>query len=173
MNTPTHLAAGALVAQAALATTTGISNRWAKQIVMPATFVGAVFAHLALDEIPHYNWIVYLTWFHSLPFHWLIREAVFALPVVLIALYCGRDRWVLTCFALLGSMYPDLEKVAFVDFHIPKSLVIFRAHSLQLSGHTAGLPQWLLITLELSVLAVLIAGGVAIYRHRRQPKQFA
>ena len=163
MNTPTHLAAGVVVAQAVL------RLKCPRIVAGGLGVVAGALSHLALDAVPHYNWIVYLSWFRGLPFHWLIREAVFALPVVAVAVWLGRDRWGLTGLALCGSLYPDFEKVAYVDFHIPRQLVIFRAHSLQLSSHTCGWPRPALVGLEVAMLAALLV--VAFWLARRQ--QFA
>lgn len=144
--------------------------KWTLLLIVPATLALGATSHLALDAIPHYNWIVYLNWFHGLPFHWLIRDAVLSIPVVIIALYCGRDYLILVCLALFGSMYPDFEKVAYGDFHIPESLVIFRSHSLQLSANTGGLSHWLLITIEITVLALLLTATAIVSQRRMRSK---
>lgn len=154
MNTLTHLAAGAVVAQAVLAV------RMPRAAALVTGVVAGALSHLALDALPHYNWIVYLSWFHGVPFHWLIREAVCALPVAIIAMWLGRDRWVVAGLVLVGSMYPDFEKVAYVDFHIARPLVMFPSHSLQLSGHTCGWPRPALVGLEVGVLVALLAVAV-------------
>lgn len=130
--------------------------------------VAGALSHLALDAVPHYNWIVYLNWFQGIPFHWLIREALCALPVAVFGLWLGRDRIVMTGLALVGSMYPDFEKVAYVDFHIPRQLVIFRAHSLELSGHTAGLPRPALVTIEMTLLVGMLAAALWLARRRQE-----
>ena len=111
---------------------------------------------MALDELPHYNWIVYMHWLSGLSHSWLIRDAILGLIIFVPVLYLGRDRWALTCLTAVAAMYPDLEKVAYQDFGLPERYVLFRAHSLQLSHHDYGLPHPLLIAFELAVMSACL-----------------
>lgn len=167
VNTPTHVIAGAFVAQTVMVYRDRHPGRLTGIGCGVTCWWLAAFSHLALDAVPHYNWIVYLNWFHELPFHWLIRDALFALPMIGIGWYAGRDYWLILALGLFGGMYPDFEKVAYVDFHMPEQLILFRSHSLQLSGHTGDLPHGYLIAIELVLLTVCVAATLVIYRCRR------
>lgn len=162
MNTPTHLAAGVVIVQAVLAT------RLPGAVAVATCLVAGALSHLALDAVPHYNWIVYLDWFQGVPFHWLIRQAVFSVPILALAVWLGRGHWWLTGLALVGCIYPDLEKVLYVDFHIPQWLVLFRGHSLSLSGYTGGWPRPVLVGVELLIMAGMVAGAILLARSRKQ-----
>ena len=126
-------------------------------------------SHLFLDALPHYNWIVYLHWLSGLPYHWLIRDALFGLSVTLPILYWGRDRWQLVCLTLFAAMYPDFEKVAHVDFALPERWVIFREHSLKLSTNDWGLPHALLIVFELCLIVLMLIAAYSLAKRRAHP----
>jgi hypothetical protein len=124
-------------------------------VALGAVVVG-VISHLLLDFLPHYAWIVYLDWFNSYPYRWLIREAacgaVVAIPILMIS---GRMRPYVLC-GMFGGLYPDIEKVLSLTFQVPDSLILFDWHSTKLSARTWGLPISILITLEcLMTLACL------------------
>ena len=44
-----------------------------------------------------------------------------------------RDHPIIALISLLGGIYPDLEKLAYFDFHLPREFVTFRYHSCYLS----------------------------------------
>lgn len=108
-----------------------------------------IASHVLLDLVPHYAWIVYLPGYEHVPFHWLIREGMVAAIVALPALFFARRFWPYALAGMVGSVYPDIEKVASVDFNLPETFILFRWHSTQLSCHDGGLPHWALITAEL------------------------
>lgn len=74
------------------------------------------------------------------------------------AIYFTRRIWPYAIAGVIGGLYPDIEKVASVDFHLPERFVIFRWHSMQLSAHHAGLPRSVLITAEVVLITVLLLG---------------
>jgi hypothetical protein len=167
MNTPTHVIAGVVVAQTVMIYRDRHPGKWTGIGCGVVCWFLAAGSHLLLDAIPHYNWIVYMNWLRDLPFHWLIRNAVFAIPMVWIGWHTGRDHWVILGLGLFGGMYPDFEKVAYVDFHIPQQLVLFPGHSLELSGHTGGWPRGVLVAIELALILGCVAATVVLYRRRR------
>jgi hypothetical protein len=160
VNTPTHIAAAGLVSATAFFADakfgTGLPIKVRLWICAAGCVVLGASSHLLLDALPHYNWIVYLHWLSDLPYHWLVRDALFGLVIVIPILYWGRDRWFLIWLTLFAAMYPDFEKVAYIDFGLPRQLVIFRGHSLQLSGNDWGLPHPWLIALEVSLIFVCL-----------------
>ena len=89
----------------------------------------------------------------TIPFHWLIREAIFGLAVALPALYLAGRAWPFVALGMLGAIYPDVEKVLSVDFHIPDQFILFAWHSTELSSRTGGLPRPLLIGSECVLIA--------------------
>ena len=122
--------------------------------ITAAVLLLGALSHLLLDLLPHYAWIVYLDWFKPIPYHWLIREAVFGLAVAVPALLMAGKAWPFVVLGMIGGMYPDVEKVLSVDFHVPDQFILFGWHSNFLSNRTLGLPIPVLIGLEL----VLITG---------------
>ncbi len=117
-----------------------------------------VVSHLLLDLMPHYAWIVFLDWFKPLPFHWLIREAVFGVAVAVPALILAGRAWPIVALGMLGALYPDVEKVLAVDFRVPEAYILFPWHSAYLSSRTGSLPEPILIGAEcLMTGAFLIA----------------
>lgn len=159
MNTPTHMVCGAFLAQALAVTF--IKDKPAKiriVVIAMSALCAGIFSHLLMDLLPHYAWIVYLDWFKPLPFHWLIREAVFGLAVAIPAFLLGGRFWPYVAIGMFGGVYPDMEKILSVDFHVPDKYILFGWHSSHLSNRTAGLPKAVLIGTEcLLVLGFLLA----------------
>ena len=159
MNTPTHIACGACLA---LALVRASSKLGRKQRTVAVIAVGAlalgIVSHLLLDLLPHYAWIVYLDGFNPLPFHWLIREAVFGLAVAVPAFWFAGKAWPFVLVGILGGMYPDFEKVLSVDFGLPGAFVLFDWHSTYLSHRTGGLPKPLLIATECLAIGGFLIG---------------
>ena len=165
MNTPTHITCGACLAQALTLTLHG-RRPTAVQCGLLAfgSFVVGIVSHLLLDLLPHYAWVVYLDWFKPLPFHWLIREGVFSLAVAIPAFLLSGKSWPYVALGLLGGIYPDVEKVLSVDFHMPQQFILFDWHSAYLSNRTAGIPKAVLIGME----CLMVAGFLlAMWRMKR------
>ena len=165
VNTPTHVAAGIWVAQMAMHRWSVTSVRqWITAGVL--CFAGGLISHLALDALPHFAWVVYLPGLESLPFHWLIQEGTLALVVAIPCLYFARTIWPCSVCAILGALYPDAEKVASVDFHVPPNWIIFKQHSMQLSSNDGGLPHAVLIAAEIALIAVFMIATMLLARKR-------
>lgn len=166
MNTPTHIVSGIWLAQIIL-------HRWpaessSRRIALGlACIAGGAVLHLAFDLLPHFAWIVYLPGFENLPFHWLIREGLATLIVAVPCLFFARANWPYVVLGMLGAIYPDVEKVAAVDFCIPDRFIMFRGHSLQLSSHDGGISHGLLILGELGLIMAMMAWTYAVARPRR------
>lgn len=155
MNTPTHIACGACLATS-LANACQRYPRTSVRVGLLAAgaLLLGLLSHLLLDLLPHYAWVVHFEGFRSLPFHWLIREAVFGIAVAIPAFILSGKAWPYVALGMLGGIYPDVEKVLSVDFHIPDRFILFAWHSTCLSSRTAGLPRSVLIGIE----CLLIAG---------------
>jgi len=170
MNTLTHVAAGGLVCQAVLFVDakfgSRLPTRWRPWLWAVAGLILGAASHLWLDALPHYNWVVYMKWLNGLPYHWLIRNALFGLVVLVPLLYWGRDRWWLVGVTVVAAMYPDVEKVAYIDLGLPQQLVIFHRHSTVLSGNHGGLPHAWLIALEMSLLAGMMITAYLVSKSR-------
>lgn len=166
VNTPTHLAAGAMLAQFLINNRKDQSIR-GRIVCGFACLMLGVASHLLLDLFPHYAWIVYLPGFEDLPFHWLIHEGVLGLLVSLPLLYFTRARWGSVTLGMVGAVYPDVEKVACVDLGMPSWMALFRWHSLTLSDRDGGLPLYVLIVAELALIAGLMLGTLAATQKRR------
>jgi hypothetical protein len=133
-------------------------------------FAVGMASHLFLDALPHNNWIVHLNWFPGVPFHWLLCEALCALPLMIFGAYVGRDHLVLLGAGVFGAMYPDFEKVAYIDFHIPQALVLFSSHSLKLSSHHGNWPLWKTVALESGLVLLMLTATVLLARRRRNER---
>ena len=161
MNTPTHVAAGLLVATLVARQVqrhSGTQHKWRVMAVSgSACLLGGIVSHFILDAIPHYAWIVYLSWLPAVPYRWLINEGVFALAVAAPMLYVVRRHWPYAIIGLFGALYPDIEKVAHLTFKMPESLVLFHDHSTHLSKYHGTQPLGLLIVLESLLMGVMLA----------------
>jgi hypothetical protein len=159
MNTPTHVACGACLAYAlTCALPQKEKTRRNVGIIAVGALALGIMSHLLLDLLPHYAWIVYLDWFKPLPFHWLIREAVFGLAVAVPAFLFAGKAWPFVAVGVFGGMYPDFEKVLSVDFHVPDAFILFDWHSGYLSNRTGGLPKPLLIVAECIIIGGALTG---------------
>jgi len=157
MNTPTHIACGACIAHIiAHASRDACVTRSKTAFIAIGVFAASVLSHLALDLLPHYAWIVYLDWFKTMPYHWLIREAVFGLAIALPALMIAGKARPFIVVGMVGGMYPDLEKVLCVDHGLTQPFILFDWHSRYLSNRTAGLPKPLLVIMECCIIAACL-----------------
>ena len=169
MNTPTHIACGACVAVAVARFGRAEHASAPRRIVLAACAVVLGLAtHLLLDLLPHRAWIVDLGWFRPMPYHWLVREALFGVAVAIPAILIAGRLWPNAVLGMFAGMYPDIEKVLFLDFHIPEWLVIFKWHSTELSNRTAGLPCAALVTIEVVLIVVFLAAMWAVRRNGRR-----
>lgn len=159
MNTPTHIACGACLAQVVAYATTGKRDTSVRvATIAAAVLLLGVVSHLLLDLLPHYAWIVYLDWFKPAPYHWLIREAVFGLAVAVPALLMAGKTWPFVVLGMAGGLFPDVEKVLAVDLHLPRQFILFDWHSTYLSKRTGGLPRPFLVAMECCLIAACFFG---------------
>ena len=157
MNSPTHIACGACLAHLIASATRGKRiSKGRTALVVGAVIAAGVLSHLALDLVPHYAWIVYLDWFKPMPYHWLVREALFGLAVGAVALWLadGERPWVM--LGMVAGMYPDVEKVLFFNHGLADTFILFDWHSRYLSNRTGGLPKPVLIAMECVLIAACL-----------------
>jgi len=133
-----------------------------------SAFAFGTLSHLVLDEMPHNNWIVHLDWFPGVPFAWLLNQVVCALPFAIMGWLVGRDHLLILGCGMVGGMYPDFEKVAYLDLQMPKEFVLFHAHSLKLSSNHGDWPFSQLVTLEVALVIAFVAGTLALASKRRR-----
>jgi hypothetical protein len=75
---------------------------------------------------------------------------------------------------MFGGIYPDVEKLLYFDFNLPRQLVIFRQHSCYLTGWRA----WelahkdVLVVFEIVVFLVLLGIIYGLARARRNHRIF-
>ena len=166
MNTPTHIAAGALFAQ--------LMINWLKLRSKPSPIWGCyclgwgIASHLLLDLVPHYAWVVYLPGIENFPFHWLIKEAALGLLVAVPLVYITRERWGCIVLGMIGAIYPDIEKVLYLDFGIPDTLVLFGWHSTSLSSLSGTFSTDALIVIELALVVGLLIATSRLVHNREK-----
>ena len=178
MDLPLHVATGAVIGNALLyhEVTRGKLDltRNHRVKVALAAFLTGVLSHLLWDWMPHYDWLFYVKIFKPLPFHWLIPQMLTTMPVLAGNLYLNRDAWPLASIAMFGSIYPDIEKLLFFDFDLPRRFIIFQQHSCYLT-------QWrpwelahknFLVWFEIVVFFVLIGILCGVARARRKRRIF-
>jgi hypothetical protein len=156
MNTPTHIACGACLAYVVTATAGRNGNTVKAATLAVATLLLGITSHLLLDMLPHYAWIVYLDWFNPLPYHWLMREAVFGLAVAVPSFLLAGKAWPFVVLGMGGAVCPDVEKVLAVDLHLPRRFILFDWHSTYLTNRTAGLPKSFLFLMECCLVAAFL-----------------
>jgi hypothetical protein len=175
MDLPVHAAVGALVGNTILY---GVDNIFKRQTLSQkqhievglACFFWGILSHLFLDAVPHYDWLFYVKTFSPLPFWWFIPQFLTTIPVLIITFYVMRDHWMIAMISVVGSVYPDIEKLIYFDLHLPQYLVVFRRHSCYLSQWTLWELEHknLLITAEVGLVIVSLIGLYWLTRCRRQ-----
>jgi nitrogen fixation-related uncharacterized protein len=177
MDLPVHVAAGALVGNTILYIADNklkrqpLSQKQHIEVCLACFFWG-VLSHLFLDAIPHYDWLFYVKIFSPLPFWWLIPQFLTTIPVLMITFYVTRDHWGIALVSVLGGVYPDIEKLMYLDFHLPQYLVVFRKHSCYLSQWTPLELRYksFLIVFEVGLFFVLLGGLYWAARCRGQTR---
>jgi len=160
MTSPTHIAAGALVASAVALW----SERWRKgsrlrvALALAAAALLAVVVHFLMDLAPHYNWVANNSLFAGYASGWYYREGAALLPTAALLLILGGRRFWWVLLGIVVGLYPDIEKLAYLALHIPAQFVIFEWHSQALSSHDFGLSKPLLTAFDIAVLATCLAG---------------
>ncbi len=140
MDFPVHVAAAACVGQALIYARHRINSKdetTAKQDLMFATacVLAGMATHLILDAVPHYDFLYGVGRFgRYLPY--IVRKAlqapkilIITLPVFLIFWKYARQHWFILLLALIGGLYPDVEKAAYLHSAYPRALVLFPWHS--------------------------------------------
>jgi len=178
MDLPLHIVTGAVIGNALLyheVTRRKIDfTRTERVKLATAAFLIGVVSHLFWDWMPHYDWLFSVELFKPLPLHWLIPQILTTLPVILVNLYLNRDAWPLAAIAMFGGMYPDVEKLCYFDFNLPRFLIMFRQHSCYLT-------QWrpwelahkqFLVVFEIVAFLILLAVMYALTQARRRQRVF-
>jgi hypothetical protein len=163
VNTPTHVASGIWLVQEIIARCPPRSARQTLLVIVAIIVLGPV-VHLCLDELPHYNSILFVNVFTGYEHSWLIREVVSAIPVIAAGLYFARRNPGVALLGMFSAMYPDIEKLAALEWGLPESLAIFREHSLALSHNDYGMAHAPLIAGELILLAMFLSQSWLISR---------
>jgi hypothetical protein len=173
MDLPLHVATGAVIGNALLYhEAKRLKRRFTdkEQVRLTlAVFLLSVASHLFWDAMPHYDWLFYVDVFKPLPQYWLIPQVLVTLLVIMLNLRLNRDAWLLTSVAMFGSIYPDVEKLLYFDFHLPRLFVIFRRHSCYLSPWS----PWelahkdFLVVFEIVVFLVFLGIMYGLARARR------
>ena len=163
MDLPVHVAAGALAGNVLLYIHAKFRPRldWDAEMVKlgAAGLLYGVILHLLLDALPYYDWLFYIHIFKPLPYYWMFPQVLTTLPVLAAIFQLNRDARLVTSLSILGGVYPDIEKLAYIDWHLPKSLVLFPFHSCRLSGsawessHKSFLILW-----EIGIFALIMLG---------------
>lgn len=174
MDLPVHVATGVFLGNAIFYVDTRFqqqqspSRRQNVELGIAIFLVGAL-SHLILDAAPHYDWLFYVKIFSPLPYWWIIPQILATIPVLLITFYVHRDHLMVALVSVMGGVYPDIEKGAYLNFHLPRYLVLFRSHSCSYSP--AGWEtkhKFFLIIAEVCLFGFLLAGIYWTARHRNQ-----
>ena len=161
MDLPVHVAAGAFAGNMLLYVHAKYRPRLDSETVKlgAAGLLYGVILHLLLDALPYYDWLFRVHIFKPLPYYWMFPQVLTTLPVIALAFQLNRDARDISGLAMLGGMYPDIEKLMYIDWHLPKSLVLFPFHSCRLSGsawefsHKSFLILW-----EIGIFALIMLG---------------
>jgi len=137
-------------------------------------FLGSLSSHFILDAVPHYTFINYVSHVFMTPGVFrsgvmLVEWAIFTIPVILLCVYLTRTQRIFLCLSLAGGIYPDIEKVAYLKWHLPHWAVLFPKHSCSYSanGWTSQY-AFLLSSLEVGLCIVLLCTIQWMTRFRMQ-----
>lgn len=165
MDFPIHVAAGALAGSVLLylhARERHISGDLTLtrsdtfELGATGCFLG-ILTHLLLDAFPYYDYLFRIEIFKHLPYGWTIPTALLTVPVIIVAIYLNKDARLIVELSMFGGMYPDMEKLAYFDAHLPRSFVLFPYHSCQLSGSPWEFSHAReLIVMEIGVFAIMM-----------------
>lgn len=172
MDLPAHVATGAVIGNLVwylddhFRTQTSTPRDEVK--VWIASFLWGVLSHLFFDAIPHYDWLFKLGWLKPLPYWWMIPQVAATAPILWAIWHCNRDHRLLAVVSVTGGIWPDIEKLLYFDFNLPRTFVMFRQHSCALTPWT----PWemshkgLLIGIEVGIIVTCLAGIYGFYRNR-------
>ncbi|MDY0092014.1 MAG: hypothetical protein RBT80_04895 [Candidatus Vecturithrix sp.] len=161
MDIPVHIAAAAVTCQTALYLDAQVpsSSRVTKRTYLfsAGCFAMGTLSHLGLDLIPHYD-VLYKIGNAFKPeflpgILWTgLKVGILAFPIILWFLFLTTDHSKFAFAALIGGLYPDFEKGAYLATLLPRSFVLFPFHSCSYSP--AG---W-----EVEYRSVLIAAEIGL-----------
>lgn len=161
MDIPVHIAATAVTCQAALYLDAQVpsSFRVARRTYLfsAGCFAMGTLSHLGLDLVPHYD-VLYKIGNAFKPeflpgILWTgLKVGILAFPIILWFLFLTNNHSKFAFAALVGGLYPDFEKGAYLSTLLPRSLVLFPFHSCSYSP--AG---W-----EVEYRSVLIAAEIGL-----------
>ena len=173
MDFPVHVLAGSVAGNVilykAMKYRSNVLKKNEQIKVAIACFLWGVLSHLFLDALPYYDWLFKIDVFRPLPLYWMYPQILTTVPVIVITFYLTRDYWQIAGAAMLGGMYPDIEKLLYFDFNLPKSLIVFPWHSCRLSGSSwEHEHKYLLIFAEICLFAVMMAYLLRIAQQREK-----
>ena len=127
-------------------------------VVIAVTVLLSLAAHFAMDELPHRSWTDLS--FRLVPGLFgrdqMLRAAVLGLIVVLPCLWWTRPHWHVMIPAMIGGIYPDMEKVFYKDGLIREQFLIFPNYSAHWSEPIRSIPAWIQVGAEMILLAGLM-----------------
>lgn len=181
MDIPIHVAAAAVACQAVLF----VENKWERYgssrhrdlISGAACFIVGVAAHLFLDALPHYGllykyfslprspWILHECWT-------VIKVSVLIAPIILLFLYLTPGRSRIALLAIFGGIFPDIEKVAYLTFDLPRALVLFPHHSCSFSPIGWEIHHPRLVTISEASLFIVLPAAMCWLAFQRTGQRF-
>lgn len=184
MDIPIHVAATGFVCNVTLYIDSKIQKQFQtrryRMMLGTVCFLFSLFFHLLLDAVPHYDFMfeffIFYKFFGFLKLSLIVRAfgvllkfSILTIPVVIMFLYLTKDHLMIALVSIIGGIYPDIEKTAYLVLHIPRYLIIFRNHSCSYSptGWESE-HKLLLIVIEVCLFVVLLIGLYWIARHRGQ-----
>jgi hypothetical protein len=174
MDIPIHVAAAGFVCNVTLyidsKSQKQFQTRRYRMTLGTACFLFSLFSHLLLDIVPHYDFMyesfIFYQFFDFLKlslivkaFAVLLKISILTIPVVILFLYLTKDHLMIALVSIIGGIYPDIEKTAYLVLHIPHDLIIFRNHSCSFSptGWESE-HKLLLIVIEVCLYVALLIG---------------
>ena len=180
MDLPVHVAAGAVTASTLLYIESKRERGCKRKDIVymvklgGACFLWGVLGHLFLDWLPHYDWLFFkLPFFGSFPMYWMHPQFLTTIPVLLLSFLLMKDYWPIVTVAILGSIYPDIEKMMYfglksLDFSWGESFILFPWHSLYLSGRPWEYEhKHFLITTQNALFFAMMWGILWLNEHRK------
>lgn len=125
-------------------------------------FFCSLSSHFVLDAVPHYTFINYVSHVLMTPGAFrsgvmLIEWSIFTIPVILLCVYLTHDHRRLLFLSIAGGIYPDIEKVAYLKWHLPQWCILFPGHSCSYSSHGwTSQHAFLLSSLDIGLSLVLV-----------------
>ena len=171
MNTVTHVLAAGVLAETVSMYGPECETQTSRRRAVLAAVIGGAVSHLMLDAVPHFNWISHLNLWNWLPYHWVLRSAIWgvfaAMPMVAFA-----SRKYVTCSAIAGALFPDVEKVAHTEFRFwPSEMLVFKSHGMRTTSYDGGMPYPLLVLIDV-ICGLGLVGAVVVLRRRNRKRLF-